>query len=499
MRDHRRRRRPAAILATLSILASGACAGAGSGPSPLARLRELPEWNPDVGAPPTSQHSWKPSSGSPATRPSADASDRIAPPSEFDAEIEHSLADLVDLALRTNPDTRVAWESARAAAAQHGRERSTYYPQIDIGTEASYRRYPFENEPKLDVVRVWALEPGFALTWLLIDFGRRNAANEAAREQLAAANFSFNRRLQDVVFQVQSAYYELEGSRALVRAAERNLVSAEAVLEAAQERMDLGLETRPSFLLAVQKRAQADYGREESQVRLTDAQAALALAVGLPANQPLRVQDLSSQPLPAALDPEVERLIEEGLVRRPDLAARSAELRASAARVRAAEARFWPQLSLEGGWAMDLWRYKLQGSPFRGSEEPDYRAGFAIRWPIFDGFERINALRKARAEHRRSQAELRGVELLAIAEVWRSYYQFKAASKKYQLGLALIEASSEAYESTLESYRRGLATIVQLLTAESDLAQARFVLVDSRATLLLAASTLAYAGGAIEP
>ncbi|MGB5809842.1 MAG: TolC family protein, partial [Polyangiales bacterium] len=44
-----------------------------------------------------------------------------------------SLAELVDLGLRNNPRTTLAWEQARAAAAGYGEARAALYPSLDVG------------------------------------------------------------------------------------------------------------------------------------------------------------------------------------------------------------------------------------------------------------------------------------------------------------------------------------------------------------------------------
>ena len=49
------------------------------------------------------------------------------------------------------------------------------------------------------------------LTYTLLDFGRRSASSDEAREQLATANFAFNRKMQDVVFDTQRFFYALAG------------------------------------------------------------------------------------------------------------------------------------------------------------------------------------------------------------------------------------------------------------------------------------------------
>ena len=63
---------------------------------------------------------------------------------------------------------------------------------------------------------------------------------------------------------------------------------------------------------------------------------------------------------------------------------------------------------------------------------------------------------------------------------------------------ALLAASQESYDANLDTYRQGLSTIVELLTADRDLANARYTIIQSRADLLTSSAAVAYAVGAIE-
>ena len=73
-----------------------------------------------------------------------------------------------------------------------------------------------------------------------------------------------------------------------------------------------------------------------------DAQADLAITLGVAANRPLSIESLADQPLPPALDREVDAFVDTALAERPDLAARLAALRAAEASVEEARAEFFP-------------------------------------------------------------------------------------------------------------------------------------------------------------
>ena len=63
--------------------------------------------------------------------------------------------------------------------------------------------------------------------------------------------------------------------------------------------------------------------------------------------------------------------------------------------------------------------------------------------------------------------------------------------------MSLLAASQESYEANLETYQQGLSTIVELLTSERDLANARYTIIQSKAELLTAYAAVAYAAGSL--
>jgi outer membrane protein len=417
------------------------------------------------------------------------------------AEASHtqlSLPRLVDVALTNNPDTRVAWQRARAAAAAYGSSRAEYYPTLSTHTHAGYTRQLVELPGTVAVFDQWYAEPVLRLTYTLLDFGRRDADDERARNQLAASNFTFNRELQTVVFNTQRAFYALAASHAGVTAAQQNLELAKTDNDAVQKRVDLGLATEPELLLARERVAQSEYDLASARLVVRESEASLALAIGVAANTPFEVESLASQQVPKSLGREVDELIADAVRQRPDLAAQVASLNASEAGIKRARAEFYPTVNVLGEYGEQAWNFTLQGPPSVTTAQPQYTGEMLLDWDIFTGFKRLNDLKQAEASRAEAAATLQSSELGAIAEVWRAYYEFESTRKKYEYAEALLAATNEAYSANLDTYRQGLSTIVELLTADRDLANARFTMIQSTADLLTSSAAVAYAVGAIE-
>jgi len=271
--------------------------------------------------------------------------------SPIDPQKRYELVELIDLAQRLNPETRVAWEAARRAALAVGLVESEYFPVLAMSALGGYKSVGVSIPKNLVSDGFFRFDlaqavPALNLRWLLLDFGRRGSARDAAKERLLAANLGFNRKHQQIAFAVQSAFYGLTSIRARIAVAQSSLDAARAVQDAAERRLQSGLGTRPELALARQQAAQAIFEVEEVVDKERDAQVTLAESIGIPPTTPIQLTDFSALPPPAALQDFVEKTIDHALGQRPDLIARVAALRASEAEVGRARAAYWPTLSL---------------------------------------------------------------------------------------------------------------------------------------------------------
>jgi outer membrane protein len=422
----------------------------------------------------------------------------------LDREKRYELVELIDLAERVNPETRVAWERARQAAAVVGLAESEYFPILVLHASAGGQSIPFPIPTSVVPEGFFRADnllfnPTLALRWLLFDFGRRSATSTAATEQLLAANLGFNHTHQQIVFTVQKSFYALTSTRGRIAVARAALESARTVQEAAEERLRRGLATLPEASLARQQAVQAAFDLEDVLARERNAQVSLAQSIGIPPTTPIEVADFSTLPLPTALEESVEQVIDRALEQRPDLIAQVASLRAKEAAIRRARAEFWPTLSLTADVGGVLASLRIQaGGESTGwlkESEPTYGAKLTLDWPLFEGGARRRKLELAEAEHRAAESELEDARDKAISQVWLGYTEVKLAISRLEVASALIDASQKSYEATLDSYQLGLGTLIDLLAARRELSRAQFVELDTKVQVLNASAALAFASG----
>ena len=417
-----------------------------------------------------------------------------SPTVTIDPQKIYDLPELIDLAERSHPETRVAWERARQAARAVGLNESAYYPYLAASASGAYAH---ELGTLTSVFPVNAAEEdaGLDLKWLLFDFGGRHATLDAARAQLMAANVGFNATHQQIVFAVTKSFYAFNTAREEVAVAESSLQAAQTVDDAAQARFTNGLATKPDALQAEQETAQAAYELDAARGNLSDAQIALVESLGIVPDPNLHMAEIPDKRFAENPEEPLDELVDRALSQRPDLVAKLATLHALQAEVREARAAYYPKISFEGsaGWSkLDISAYD---SPYVGNSKPVYGVGVAIDVPIFDGFLRRNKLRIAESKLLAAQTELSGSHDAAVREVWKAYTDLKTALRKQISSDKLLAAAQSAFDASLESYRQGLATYVQTANAQRNLTAARSAVVEVRSAIFTGTAALALSVG----
>lgn len=426
----------------------------------------------------------------------------------------YNLAELIDIAERNNPETRVAWERARHAAAAVGLSESAYYPFLAASAAAGYDRafIPFPSlavdQAKLPSLGAVSVTGGGSLVtesqiyrgelsakWLLLDFGERSAVVASAKERLMMANVGFNATHQKIVFQVTDRFYQLGTARQKLLVARSSLEAAQTVEQAVQARVDNGLATQPELLQAQQQSAQSAFDVEATIGLESDARVALVESIGLLPTVPLNVADLGQRSTSEQTNGSVDDLIARALSQRPDLVARLANVRAKQNEIRRVRAEYYPKVAIDAHVSMTELDVSIGGSKYFGDNKPTFGALLTASVPIFDGFARRHKMDMAEAEWRGAENELAGARDSAVREVWKAYTDFKTALRKQDSAAKLVTASQNAFDAVLESYKQGLSTFPEIVSAQRNLASARSVSHDTRSAIFTSATALALSTG----
>src|SRR6266403_1268215 len=405
----------------------------------------------------------------------------------IDPRKTYNLAELIDIAQRSNPETRVAWERARQTAAAVGLTESAYYPYLVAAAAGGYDRafIPFPtlrvkqqtpptngNLPNVEIVGGGTLITESLLAraelnakWLLLDFGERKATRAAARAQLMMVT--------------QSA-----------------LDASKIVEQAAQARFDNGLATKPELLQAQQQSAQSNFDVQASVGAESDARVALIQSIGLLPTVLLKVADLPEQSdLGRQTADSAGELITKALSQRPDLVAKLANVRAKEQGILKIRAEYYPKVTLDAHVSETELDVSIANSNFFGGARPTLGVFLNAEVPIFDGFARRHKLDMAEADLHQAENELAGARDSAARDVWKAYTGYRTALKKQDAAEKLVTASKSAFDAVLESYKQGLSTYTEVVTAERNLTAALATSHDTQAAIYTTQAALALSVG----
>lgn len=426
---------------------------------------------------------------------------------------ELSLAELLDIALQNNPSTKQTWALARAAAAEYGVSLSPFFPSLQFSSFYFRQRagFPETGVPtatpgtpttlssggiastSTSVSENYFTEagPDVVLSYTLFDFGQRTAASLAAREALYYADLTHNQQIQTVLQTVMTDYYDYLYQLAVLRADKANLENAEMALDAANEKFALGLAALGDVAQERTQFLQSKINLTSQKQAVENAFAQLAVDLGLPANVPFKVQPLPEQIIANPLLEDIDTLVAEAQVQRQDFLAAQSNYKSKEASLLQARRAMLPVLNSQ----LSTGRYWFNG----GLVEPEnhWTAVVSLSFPLFNGYYYKNQIKNAEANVEQSKAELMQTELSLIQHVTTAHMGVKTAATNLTDSDEYLKAAELEFNIALTSYKAGTMTILDVLQAQSSLADARSKKANAQKNWFLSLANIAYATGSL--
>lgn len=424
------------------------------------------------------------------------------PVAALDPKRPYHLDELVDFAERSNPGTRVAWEHARQASDRLHIARGAYYPELTLlalfGDSRVINPFPKPLAPRgYTMAETPIVAPAIGLEYALFDAGRRSSGVEESAALRLAAAAGFQRVNQQVALSVVRGYYDLITADQRLTAARQILLTAQTTEDAAQAQLDQGRATLPDVLNARAARTQAAFDLEDAIGAARITRVALRESLGAAPSDQIEVAAPAQQPDAVDIAASVESLVDAALAERPDLQQLSEQVHAADASVHAAQAAQRPQVRLEARLGQTaMWPTSDYGT-LGSADQTTWNVGVNVSWSIFDGGRRSREVALARSEARQRQDELAGQRDRAAREVWTAYVTAHTALRQRDAAAALLQAAETSYNATFEAYQYGVKNLIDVVTAEQQLAKARLARVQADSSVWISTVELEYATGAL--
>ncbi|MGZ8351111.1 MAG: efflux transporter outer membrane subunit [Allosphingosinicella sp.] len=377
------------------------------------------------------------------------------------------LTTLIEEGLAGAPTMTVAEARVRRAMANAQQAGAALQPSIDA--TASAGAIQVSENLGLPVAQGWDDFGQIALgmTFDLDLWGRNRANLRAALSETDAARADAAYARLTLSTAIAASYADLARLAAVRETAHTNLRIREDTLRMMREREAQGLENR-----AVVARAESNRATAAAELAAVDEQIELirnAIAA-LMGQGPDRGRSIA---LPAAARLDAFGLPSDVGIdivgRRPDIVAARLRAEAQSERIHAARAEFYPNVSLSGLiglQSLGIGNLLSGGSAF-GS------AGPAISLPIFSGGRIEGNYRGTRADYDASVAAYDQTLITALREVADVAARQRALEIRLRESRAGLEASATAHRLLDARYRGGLASYLEVLSAEDALNSSR--------------------------
>ncbi len=392
-------------------------------------------------------------------------------------------------ALRHHPQIQSARYSALAANEVTRETRSAYYP-LAFGSLTGAGANPNSrltagglNNP----IIYNRYANGLTLGQLITDFGRTNNLVASSRLRALAAQQNVRATREDVLLQVDRAYFNALKAQAVLRVAEETVKERQVVADqvAALAKSKLKSDLDLSF---------ARVNLEEAKLLLVQAQndlqasfAALSEALGYSDERTFQLQDV---PMPPPPPTDLAPLVTEAFRQRPELIGQQFNEQASQKFARAQRDLWFPSVTMLASAGV---------TPYREVPLTDHyaAAGININIPIFNGH--LFGAERAEAEFR-AQAEsqnLRDLQDRIARDVRVAWLNAHTAFQRVGLTQQLLEQANLALDLARARYQLGLGSIVELSQAQLNQTQAEIEQASAKYDYEIESSTLRYQLGSL--
>ncbi len=405
------------------------------------------------------------------------------------------LAQLMEEAQTVNLDIAAAVARIVQADAQARQAGAALLPSVSTGGSETYSRTSGSSASGLSIGgrEVVNYSASLSASYQLDFWGQNRDALQSAEETANANRFDRDTVALTTLAAVANAYFQVLASQDRIRTSQRNIASAQRILDAVRERRRAG--TGTDLDVAQQESVLANQKALVPPLRQTLDQNVNALAV-LVSRPPESVRVHGGSLDRIAIPRVTPGLPSELLTQRPDIRRQEAQLASATANIGNARAQFFPNIQLTGNGG---YQSSALVSLFQPHAAFFQLVGSATQ-PIFDGGRILGNFELAKARQDELLQTYRKTIIQAFADVDNALFSIKQTTIRLQLQRDVVAASRRAFDLSEQQLRAGTADIVTVLNTQLTLFQAEDALSQAQLARLLAIVSLYQAlGGGWEP
>ena len=396
-----------------------------------------------------------------------------------------TMDEAISRALAIQPTMVQALGTERNAAAASRAAWGGFLPSLSIGGSSntnSSNRFNSQTGQIVNVPSSTSYSASLSATFNIFEGFARTAALNAARATADAAAAGYTSARYGTILSVKEAYFAALADEELVRVAQAQVTVSQTQLQIAAQKLRAGAGTLSDSLSAAVTYGNSQVALLTAQANLAGAEVSLGRQVGV--NGPVRA--VSDTTLPVFPDTGVIRAVPLGST--PLVAAADAQAHAAGSFVTESRAQYWPTFSVS------------YANGYTGLEAPwnststyvnNWSYRFALNWTLFNGFAREQSITSASVSRDVAESQAADTRRSVNASIAQQVISLGAAHTQVGISEANVASGQEALRVAQEKFRVGAGLLLDVQTAEANLAQAEVNLIQARFSYRTALATLA--------
>lgn len=320
----------------------------------------------------------------------------------------------------------------------------------------------------------WSFTDGLRTSLTLFDGGQRFATLRTAKANVRNAEANQVAQQFNIALQVKTQYYNILAAEESESAAEAQLQQAVEQLKVSVAKVAAGASTRSDSLRSAIQVSNARLALLTAQDNMMVASAALTRLVATPYLVTATASDTLDQSITPVDSTMLAHLAADG----PSVRSAQAALASAQAAYAGSKSSYLPTISISysrSGSGFDKY-YGIGGGKMAYSKN----LSLSLSYSIFDNWSRENQSVGAAVQMRNAEATLRDTRLAAQQNVVQYVANLETLQQQIQIQQQTIAAAEEDLRVQQQRYAVGASTLLDVLTSQTALNQARVQLIQYR-------------------
>jgi outer membrane protein len=392
------------------------------------------------------------------------------------AQQKITVEDIVLLSLEQGYDVKLSRNLVSSAETDAKNSVGLFIPDLTLNGGRNWSKndshQTLADDSKKDVTNIKqnGLNSSAQLNWVLFD-GLKMFATFKQLHQVAAVNeVLLKNQMANTMANVIGNYYNIVALEQQLRAVNEQVSVSEERIKLAERKLDVGSGIKTELLQAKLDQNAFKVQALQQEALITQAKAALNALTGGQLPEEFEVSDT----IVVSYDLRKEEIIEGIEATNPQLIAARGNIEVAKYALKANKGNRFPVISFVSNYNFNRNQSNQAQNQFSpiSTKTNGYQYGFTAQWTLLNNFIVKDAIQIAAITLQRQQILYEQAKVNALAAVNTAYANYDFARKTLTIEEENIKFARENVFIVLESFKRGIATFIELRTAQQSMVDA---------------------------